>query len=153
MWGDLLYGSLPEAEQEMKDILAEFQVKQVLDTEFRFCGKEVFRNADYSILVTARDNTEKIRPIDIGVGQKLTEKCGATMNTALRSVVASLAWVARQVRPTLSLRVRKLQSVAGTATMEDVRECNKVLEYALSTWKESSMPVKASNGTRPSFVL
>ena len=36
---DLLYGSLPEAEQEMKDILAEFSVKQKLDTEFRFCGK------------------------------------------------------------------------------------------------------------------
>ena len=36
---DLLYGSLPEAEHEMKEILAEFQVKQVLYTEFWFCGK------------------------------------------------------------------------------------------------------------------
>ena len=38
---DLLYGILPGAEQEMADILNEFSVKQKLDTEFRFCGKEV----------------------------------------------------------------------------------------------------------------
>ena len=37
---DLLYGSLPDAEQEMIDVLAEFSVKQKLESEFRFCGKE-----------------------------------------------------------------------------------------------------------------
>ena len=120
---DLLYGRLPEAEPESKDILAEFQVNQVLDTEFRFCGKEVVQHYDDSILATARDNIEKIRPIDIGVGQKLTEKCGATMNTSLRSVVASLAWVARQVRPTLSFRVSKLQSLA---TKNNYERCARV---------------------------
>ena len=92
--------------------------------------------ADMSILVTAKDNTEKIRPIDIGVSKKLTDKCNGVENTALRSVVASLAWVARQVRPTLSFRVSKLQTVAGKATVKDLRECNKVLEYALSTSEE-----------------
>ena len=85
-----------------------------------------------SITVTAKDNTEKIRPIDIGA-KKLTEKCTPAENTALRSVVASLAWVARQVRPTLSYRVSKLQSVAGKGTVKDLRACNKVLEFALGT--------------------
>ena len=47
---DLLYGSLPKAEQELKDILAEFSVKQKLESEFRFCGKEVKQNAEMSIL-------------------------------------------------------------------------------------------------------
>ena len=130
---DLLYGSLPGAEEEIQDILKEFSVKQVLDTEFRFCGKEVKQLEDMSILVTAKDNTEKIRPIDIGASKKLTDKCNATENTALRSVVASLAWVARQVRPMLSFRVSKLQSRAGKATVKDMRECNKVLEYAIET--------------------
>ena len=120
----------------MADILNEFSVKQKLDTEFRFCGKEVKQNDDFSILVTAKDNTEKIRPIDIGGLKRLTDKCDGVENTSLRSVVASLAWVARQVRPTLSFRVSKLQSVAGKATVKDMRDCNKVLEYALQTSEE-----------------
>jgi len=132
---ELLYGSLSEAEAEIKEILSEFSVKQVLDTEFRFCGKEVKQNDDMSIFVTAKDNTENIRPIDISAG-RLTDKCNGVQNTALRSVVASLAWVARQVRPTLSCRVSKLQTVAGKATGNDLRECNKTLEYALETSTE-----------------
>ena len=88
---DLLYGSHPDAEQEIDDVLKEFSVKQKLEGEFRFCGKEIKQQDDYSILVTAKDNTEKIRPIDIGVSKKLTQKCDAKENTALRSVVASLA--------------------------------------------------------------
>ena len=79
-----------------------------------------------SIMITARDNTEQIRPIDIGGKRKLTDKCNTTETTALRSVVASLAWIARQVRPTLSFRVSKLHSVAGKGTAKDMQECNKV---------------------------
>ena len=100
------------------EILSDFSVKQVLDTEFRVCGKEVKQSDDVSIFVTAKDTTEKIRSIDIGAG-RLTDKCNGVQNTALRSVVASLAWVARQVRPTLSFRVSKLQTVAGKATVKD----------------------------------
>ena len=51
----------------------------------------------------------------------------------LRSVVGSLAWVARQCRPP-SFGVNKLQSVCGTATLEDLKFANKLLQEA----KESS---------------
>ena len=50
--------------------------------------------------------------------------------------MASLAWVARQVRPTLSYKVSKLQTVAGKATGKDVKEANEVLQYALETSTE-----------------
>ena len=132
---DLLYGSRPGFDAEIRENLDEFQVKQILDTEFRFCGKEVKQLEDMSILVTAKDNTEKVRPIEVGK-KKLVEKCNSVENTALRSVVASLAWIARQVRPGLSFRVSKLQTVAGKAKIKDLRECNKVLEYALETSEE-----------------
>ena len=45
--------------------------------------------------------------------------------------VAALAWIACQVRPDLSYRVSKLQSVAGKGFIRDSRECNKLLEHAL----------------------
>ena len=64
---------ISEAEAEIKEIRSEFSVKQVLDTEFRFCGKEVKQNDDMSIFVTAKDNNEKIRPIDINQRRKLTD--------------------------------------------------------------------------------
>ena len=94
---DLLYGSLPEAENMMKDILETFAVQEHNEGEFRFCGKEVKPNDDFSITVTAKDNTEKIRPIDINPKRKLIDKCNQEETTCLRSVVAALAWIARQV--------------------------------------------------------
>ena len=133
---DLLYGSLPEHENVMNKILDTFSVRERNIAPFRFCGKEVQQSEDYSITVTAKDNTEKIRPIDIGEKRKGSDKCNASETTCLRSVVASLAWIARQVRPGLSYRVSKLQSVAGKGTIKDMRECNKVLEYAQGTSTE-----------------
>ena len=127
---DLLYGSLPGHEQAMNDLLDTFSVRERNDAPFRFCGKEVAQHNDHSITVTAKDNTEKIRPIDIGDKRRGTDKNTPEETTCLRSVVAALAWVARQVRPALSYRVSKLQSVAGNGFVKDMRECNKVLEYA-----------------------
>ena len=71
--------------------------------------------------------------IVIGEKKKLTDKCSAGEDTALRSVTASLAWVARQVRPGLSYRVSKLACKGGKGTVKDMRQANKVLEYALQT--------------------
>jgi hypothetical protein len=133
---DLLYGSLPEYEQVMNNILDEFSVKEKNATRFRFCGKEVVQHDDMSITVTAKDNTEKIRPIDIGEKRRGTDKCNSSETTCLRSVVASMAWVARQVRPGLSYRVSKLQSVAAKGTIKDMRDCNKVLEFAQNSSTE-----------------
>jgi hypothetical protein len=130
---DLLYGCKPEAEPAMQAILDAFNVRVQEVGTFRFCGKEVKQADDFSITVTAKDNTEKIRPIDIGVQRKLTDKCNAEETTLLRSVVAALAWVARQVRPDISFRVSKLQTVAGKGHIKDMREANKVLEFALNS--------------------
>ena len=139
---DLLYGSLPDFEGAMEGILDTFSVRERNVAPFRFCGKEVNQDEEMNITVTAKDNTEKIRPIDIGEKRKGTDKCTAEETTCLRSVVASLAWVARQVRPGLSYRVSKLQSVAGKGYIKDMRDCNKVLEYAQehSTEGTSSHP-------------
>ena len=84
---DLLYGTLPEVEEGMKYILSAFAVTQTQETEFRFCGNAVQQLDDIRIIVTAKDNTEQIRPIDYGA-KKLTGRCTPTENTALRSVVA-----------------------------------------------------------------
>ena len=96
-------------------------VRTIQEKEFSFSGKEVKQEDDYSIRVTAKDNTEKIRPIVIGDKKKLTDKCSAGEGTALRIVTASLAWVARQVRPGLSYRVStssRMMTYAGVSFPE-----------------------------------
>jgi hypothetical protein len=120
----------------MQKILDAFDVREEQEGSFRFCGKEVVQDDEYNITVTAKDNTEKIRPIDIGEKRKQTDACTSGEITALRSVTASLAWVARQVRPGLSFRVSKLQCIAGKGKIKDLRTANKVLEFALGTSEE-----------------
>ena len=86
-----------------------------------------------SITVTARDNTERISGIVYSDKRKLADKRDDGEVEQLRSVVASLAWIARQTRPGLSYRVSRLQSRVNHATVADLRECNHVLQYAKDT--------------------
>ena len=128
---DLLFGGLPGHEKEMQKIVETFDVREQHEGEFRFCGKEFKQHDDYSITVILKDNTEKLRPIDIHVRRKMSDRCTDTEITSLRSVVAAIAWVARQVRSDLSYRVSKSQSIASKAHVKDLKECNKLLDFAL----------------------
>ena len=81
--------------------------------------------------MTAQDNTEKIKPVAYDRKKANTMLCNPEEITQLRSVIASLAWVARQVRLDLSSRVSKLQSMIKGATIKTCKEVNKTLDYAI----------------------
>ena len=51
----------------------------------------------------------------------------------LRSVTQSLAWIARQTRPGVSYRISEIQSTFENAYVRDLRECNRIVEYATPT--------------------
>ena len=46
-------------------MMEEFTTGEVGEKNFRFCGKEVVQEDDYSIKVTAKDNIEKIALFDL----------------------------------------------------------------------------------------
>ena len=92
---DLLYGSLPDP----RHLLGS---RKGYISPFMFCGKAVAQHEDYSITVTAPDNTEKIRAIAVVDKRRGIDKFTAEKTTCLRSVVGALSWLARQVRPGLS---------------------------------------------------
>ena len=125
---DLLYGYLPEGETAVKNILERFKVGKEESASFRFCGKEYM-----SITVTAKDNIERISGIMYGDKRKLADKCNEGETGHLRQVVASLAWIARQTRPGLSYRVSRLQGRVAHATVADLRQCDRGLQYAKET--------------------
>ena len=102
---DMLWATKPGYEDRVQQLLDRYTIKTVELGTFRFCGREVIEHSDFSVSVKCKDTTE--------IAQ-------------LRSVVGSLAWVARQCRPQLSYGVNKLQSVCGTATLDDLRFANKL---------------------------
>ena len=129
---DLLYGCLPDEAEAVNSVLQQFLVGKEEHGIIRFCGKEFRQDKDFGIHVTAKDNTERLQPITYDVKHGLTRKATADEIHQLRSVTQSLAWIAGQTRPDLSYHISKIQSTFENACVRDLRECNRILEYATS---------------------
>ena len=99
---------------------------------FRFCGKEFEQDEDFGTRVTAKENTERAQPVACDAKHGLTRKATASEVHQLRSVTQSLAWIARQTRPDFSYRISKIQSTFENVCVKDVRERNRIIEYAMS---------------------
>ena len=123
---DLLYGYHPEGAEATSSAL-QFLVGKEEHGTFSFCGKEFRQDQDFGIHVTAKDNVGRVQPMTYDV------KPGLTKGYCKRSVTQSLAWVARQSRLDLSYRISKIQSTFENACVRDLRECNRIVEYAIST--------------------
>ena len=130
---DLLYGYLPEGAEAMNSVLQQFLVGKEEHGTFRFCGKEFRQNEDFGIHVAAKENTERAQPITCYAKHGLTRKDTADEIHQSRSVTQSLAGIARQTRLDLSYRISKIQSTLENSCVRDLRECNRVVEYATST--------------------
>eukprot|EP00439_Symbiodinium_sp_Y106_P038152 s4760_g4.t1 len=114
----------------MERILAKFDVGKIEHTDFRFCGRRFRQAEDFSVRIDAEDNTRQIRKIIIAGNRKTTDRATETEVTSLRSVVGSLAWVARFARTDLCYRVNSLQRACATATVADLKEANRVVDLA-----------------------
>ena len=132
---DMLRATKSGYEDRVPQLLDRYTIKTVESGTFRFCGREVIQHSDFSVSVKCKDTTEKIEPVRYDPkGRKQTDLARDHEIAQLRSVVGSLEWVARQCRPQLSYGVNKLQSECGTATLDDLRFANNLLQEA----KESS---------------
>ena len=130
---DLLWACLPEGEPHAQRVLDSFDMGKIEKAPFRYCGKEVEQDSDGTIRVTCRNNTEKVEPIRIAAGRKPGDACTEGEISQLRSVVGSLAWIARECRPDIAYRTSRLQSRCAKAMIHDLRECNRVVDYLLET--------------------
>ena len=128
---DMLWATKRGYEDRVRQRLDRYTIKTVESGAFRFCGREVIQHSDFSVSVKCKDTTEKIEPARYDPkGRKQTDLARHHEIAQLRSVVGSLAWVALQCRPQLSYGENMLQSVCGTATLDDLRFANKLLQEA-----------------------
>ena len=116
---DVMWAADSKYESMVKEFLGNFVIKHQKEGNFRFCGREYEQLEDFSIRITCQDNTEKILPINFDKGlRKLEAKATAGEIAQMRSVVGSLAWIARQCRPRLCYTCSRLQSVVGSAQVK-----------------------------------
>ena len=87
---DLLYAAKDGYADIIDNLLAQFEIKETKENKFRFCGREYSQDKDFSITVTAKDNTEKTLPISYTVGNRSAEdKATAGEMLQLRTVNGS----------------------------------------------------------------
>ena len=129
---DFLWAARGPGEEVMQRLLDRFKIGRVETDKFRFCGREYIQHVDGTIEINCRDNTRAIRPIEIRKDEKAATPVSNAQRTMLRSVIGSLAWVARATRPDLAYRVNALQQRVTTATIETLREANRVVALALN---------------------
>ena len=128
---DMLWAVDPKYDGNVEQILKEFAVRKVEEGTFRFCGKEVKQEEDFSVVISCRDATELIDPIRYtNEGRKLTDSATEQEIAQMRSVVGSLGWIARQCRPDLSYMVSRLQGAVSKATVKDLKDTNSTVEQA-----------------------
>ena len=130
----------------MQRILSKFDVGEVEHTDFRFCGRRFRQSEDFSVRIGAEDNTRQVRKINIAAGRKTTDRATEAETTSLRSVVGSLAWVARFARPDLCYRVNCLQRACSSATIADLKEANRLVELAQADQERSLGPSTTQRG-------
>ena len=109
-----------------------FQVEdsKVSNGNFRFCGREISQEGDFSIKATCKDTTEKLEKVQYRTQVKKESPADEGEKAQLRSVVGSLAWIARQASPDHSYRVSGLQSKCNHVTIKDLVYANQSVNEA-----------------------
>lgn len=128
---DVLWAVEPGDESHIDSISNGFEVKEIGEDKFRFCGCEIVQDVGGTVKVACGDTAERIYPIkfaitDVGLDEEDTD----SEISQLGSVVGGLSWISRQARPPLSYIVSHLQSFKRTASVRDLKDCNAAVREA-----------------------
>ena len=66
-------------------------------------------------------------------GRKANMPLNEEEKTQMKSIAGSLAWISRQARPDLCYRTSRVQQMATTGLVGDIKYANKCVTYALET--------------------
>ena len=131
---DLLWTGGSYIEEKMKAICDKYKFGKLSKNEFRYCGREIKKDSN-GIHVSCPSLVDRVRPIYMSGQQRKNkdEKVPDNIKDQLRSIVGSLAWLARVCRPDLSYAVSFLQSNVNQATYGDVAYANSIVKVARNT--------------------
>ena len=142
---DLLWTGGDLIESKMQAICQKYKFGKLSKNEFRYCGREVKKDST-GVHVSCPSLVDRVKPIYLSPEQKKMKDARAPdqIKEQLRSVIGSLAWLARVCRPDLSYAVSYLQSNVSQATYSDAIFANNIVKVArASKNKGISYPLKA----------
>lgn len=131
---DLLWTGGRSIEEKMKKICGLYKFGKVEKNNFRYCGREVKKD-ETGIHITCSSLIDRVKPVSLTTEQRKDKQGGVTeaVRGQLRSIIGSLAWLARVCRPDLAYAVSKMQSSVHQATYEDVMFANGIVKIARNT--------------------
>ena len=97
---------------------------------FVFTGIQVDQQENGNIELSQREYIEKIEPITINRDRRKKGTLSVTSEEkqAMRGLIGSLQYAATNTRPDVSSRLSHLQSRINCAQVQDLHECNRLLE-------------------------
>ena len=127
-------------ESKMQAICQKYKFGKLSKNEFRYCGREVKKDST-GVHVSCPSLVDRVKPIYLSPEQKKMKDARAPdqIKEQLRSVIGSLAWLARVCRPDLSYAVSYLQSNVSQATYSDAIYPLKAFPLRSAWWLASKM--------------
>ena len=128
--------------KEVLDILDNLQRElhmKMKQNDFLYCGKWVTAN-DQHVMATQADAADALEDIELPAEwiRDKTMMLPAEYQTAYRSAVGMLLWLAGQTRADLSFATSKAARRSGRATIEDALEVNHIIAQA-RTYRTSGL--------------
>ena len=131
---DLLWTGGEEVNRAMEQICKIYKFGKLDLNDFKYCGRQINKGTD-GIRITCPGLSERLRSIHMPEMKSMSShaKVDKNVQSQLRSVVGSLAWLARVCRPDLSYGVNFLQSAVENATVSDIKYANNLVKVAKET--------------------
>ena len=131
---DLLWAGNSEFAQIILKLKIVFQVGSENHKSFTYVGTNLKQDDDFSITVDQHACNESIQPIPVTREQISNSHRNATdkERSSIRSAVSQLNWLANISRPEISFQVSNISTRITKATVQDIRETNKIIKFAKS---------------------
>jgi hypothetical protein len=122
-------GQGPVHETAMKK-LADLIFLKEKKGSFRFCGKNIVQNDDFTVTVEQVDAIEALdyQVVDKAKRKNINAPLSESEKTDFRALIGSLWWVARQTRPDIMVNVSMASQSLGSPKVKDVVELNKAVK-------------------------
>lgn len=132
---DLLHGGTDEHWQRMNSIQSKYRLGKFAKGDGRFAGKEVKHDPASGVIRLCQPlyTSEKVKLLVL-TKERRQEKmsyCTEVEITALRGLLGSLAWLAKETRPDLCGRVALLQQCMPRPFVQDMLDANSVAKEAI----------------------
>lgn len=141
---DLLWTGGKFIEEKMQKVCNIYKFGKIMKNDFRYCGREIKKDSS-GVHVTCPSLIDRVKPVYLSAEQRKNKdgKVTEEIKGQLRSVIGSLAWLARVCRPDMSYGVSRLQSAVSDAKYSDVIFANNLVNVARNSREEGiTYPLK-----------